>query len=353
MTGWRLGELRDEAVRSIGYRHIAAGIITALVCVGLIAVGALDLSRAIAHRHTLEEGGISVYVAQTMNPNDPLDAAACARIASGNGVLAAGGYMGENTTADAEWQPSGIRVQLVDLTLGALQVWWPDAPAAGGLFVGNDLAATIGIGESASVTIDGVPLTVQGTLPETVKSSIVQASVVRVVPALGNATECWYRTAPGAAGPLDELASAAFPNQLVGTKPFLEPGTGSITPREILTSGPSALAWPIALGIAVLLWAALGIMDRRETAVYRSLGTSRAEFAALLLIRFVVVALPLACLAVVGSILAYIMLGNAWDPDLGMYLLQPVVVFLLGSLVLAVLLPTLTALGAVANAIRE
>lgn len=84
--------------------------------------------------------------------------------------------------------------------------------------------------------------------------AILHAGVVRVVPAMGTAPECWIRVAPGIdPESVRYFAAAGFSDVPVITVPFAKAGDLSVDPATILAHGASRYLWVAGAAVDLLL----------------------------------------------------------------------------------------------------
>jgi uncharacterized protein YfiM (DUF2279 family) len=351
VASWRIGELVDEAWRRLTPVHVAAAALIGVLTSALLVAGAAELTTAFALTEARAAAGVDVVVVSVPD-DETLDAGTCGRLAASGAVLAAGANFGESVHLDARWQPAGVAVPLMDLTLGALRTWWPEAPAGGGLFVGADLRDTTGLDAGMTVTADGTPLTVTGVLPDSVTPDLWQASVVRLVPAAGPAAECWIRMAAGTDASGGHVA-AAFPDNRPIVVPFARHDDLSADPRVFLESSPARFGWLAGTGAGLVVLSLIALGRREESGIYRVTGTSWPELAAMALVQTVILVLPAAALATAATMLAV-----AWTTDLALtgdvvwYLVQPVVLMVLALCAVAPLGHVAAAAGAQVDTMR-
>lgn len=315
---------------------------------GLLVVGATELRNALSLASVRSQAGVDVNLV-TVPDSEKLDAGACSRLAGSESVMSAGASFGENIAADARWQPAGIAVPVIDLTAGALRTWWPEAPATGGLFVGHDLSESSGLGVGMTVTIDGHSARITGELPDRVAPDLWQAGVVRVVAAIGPATECWLRTADGASGASEQIARPAFPDNHVVVAPYVRLDELSTDPSSVLQSSPTRQIWSAvaATGLAIFFFIALA--TRSEVGIYRVTGSTWPELAAMAMAQTAVLVLVPA-----GFATTAVFLWLAWSTDVPFagdvvwYLIQPL---LLTILTLGILTPVVQLVAAARSAV--
>lgn len=341
LSGWRLGELIDESWRRMRGVHLVLAALVASLAAAVTLAGSADLLAALDIVEAREQQGVDLFVTSVPD-TEVLDGGMCERIASTAGVRAAGAYYGENITANATWVPAGIAVPIVDVSPGGLHVWWPAAPAEGGLFVGDDLAATIGLSAGMDVQLDGQQVPISAVLPRTVLPDTLQAGVVRVVPAVDGATECWVRLDPGARGAARDIAESAFLDNTLITAAFAELDDLSADPLTAL-DGPTHLAWTLAAGAALVLMLVVALGGRTEVGIYRATGSDWSDLVAMSVVQTVVLVAYSVSLAVSATLLVvHLRTGVPSASDEVWFVVQPTLLY---ALTLVVLGPTIQLLG--------
>ena len=274
--GWRWSDLVEEAWRRIGGATVLAAVFLAATT-AVLGMGIVNrLATAAETERALEVAGLDI--AQIVVPDgETLNADTCARLASLDSVVASGAYFGEAITTPGTWTATQVEVPVLDVSLGALQAWWPAAPQAGGIFVGPDYAAATGLEGGAQIAIGDSVVVLSGILPDRVAPAELRASLVRIVPAVGQAPQCWLRLDRHARGIAQTVAEAAFPESEVAAVPFLRATDLMTDPETVLDSQAIGLA---TIGAIVLIGLAVAIRAfilRGELAIYRVTGTSRIE----------------------------------------------------------------------------
>jgi len=308
---------------------LAVVVCAAVLAVGVSAAGELRASTAEAER--LRAAGTTVMVA-VVPEGEFITAAQCARLSRSDQVRAAGLVMGEAVRADARWAPAGVDVPVADMTLGAVQAWWPGAPADTSLFVGMDLAATREMGRAPTITLAGEPHVIRARLDQSVRPGVFQASVVRIVPAVGAGRECWFRIAPGVArADAESLSAVAISDTLSHAAPFAVEDDLAVNPEDGLrTAGARLLLWS-ALGGVVLVAALVGASLRQETGIYRATGTSSSELLLMHVVQSAIIVPTGAGLGASGALLWCTLGGQPLPADGIWYVVQPM---LLASMVM-------------------
>ena len=351
-AGWYVADLVEEAGRRLRVRDLIVAAVCAALAAGIVLLNGLDLQRAIASNRDQLAAGVTVF---SVEPEDPqtkgLDPRACARMTRSSSVLAAGAVKGEAVSVDARWSPSGVPVVVWDLTPEALRVWWPDMPAAGGLFAGHDLGQQIGLAPGVSVEIDGRLVEIEAVLPETVRPATWQATVVRTVPAVGRGGwECWFRVGHGGIASAPEIAATAFPGDRYTLRPFFRTDELSVSPMTLLRDGRGPWSWMAALSIAVVLQLIVSLTGRAEAGVYRATGTRLSELWFMSLVRTVMIGAGATALgAMAAAVWLALQPANVISAAGLWYALQPVVLFATGLLVVLPALDTLSVAGSVAD----
>lgn len=330
-TGWRFADLLDESWRRMSGPQ---AVLAVIVCAAVLAVGvsaAGELRASIAEAERLRAAGTTVMVA-VVPEGEYITAAQCARLSRSDQVLAAGLVMGEAVRADARWAPAGVDVPVADMTLGAVQAWWPGAPADISLYVGMDLGATREMVRAPTITLAGEPHVVRTRLDQSVRPGVLQASLVRIVPAVGAGRECWFRIAPGVArADAESLSAAAISDTLSHAAPFAVEDDLAVNPEDGLrTAGARLLLWS-ALGGVVLVAALVGASLRQETGIYRATGTSSSELLLMHVIQSAIIVPTGAGIGASGALLWCALGGQPLPADGVWYVVQPM---LLASMVM-------------------
>jgi hypothetical protein len=347
----------EEAWRRLGRRDALLGVVCALLGAGVVLVGAGDYHRALAAARAQEDAGVTVFTVEWSGGevDPPVDPAACRRMAASDSVVASGPAPGEDIWLSARWLPSGLAVPVWDVSVEALRVWWPQAPAGGGLFAGPDLAEHLGIGPGAAVSLDGQVVRVAGVLPQAVLPRVWRANLIRTVPAFEArlAGVCWYRVARPALGEALLLAAAAFPDAGHLVTPYLRLDPLSVRPGAVLREGQSGWVWAAGLGVGVAMEALMALAARRESAIYRATGTRWGDMALMAAARAVI---PVAC-GVLGAGAA--LAGAAWFGEVTAsgqalrFVAQPALMYVAGLLAALPWVTLACSAGAVAERVAD
>ena len=299
--GWRWPDLVDEAWRRVGGVTVLTAAFLAATT-GVLGVGIVSrLAAAAEAERALEIAGLDVT--QVVVPDgETLDAASCARLGSSDAVAASGAYFGEAVGTPGTWITTRVEVPVLDVSLGALHVWWPEAPPTGGVFVGPDYAAATGLEGGAQIAIGGSVVVLSGVLPDRVAPAELRASLVRIVPAVGQASQCWLRVDRHARGVSQAIAESAFPESAVVAVPFVRATDLTADPEAVLDSQALRLATAGAIVLTGLAVAVRAFILRGEFAIYRVTGTSRRE------------------LLVMAQLQALMLLVPAWTSGIGLTL---------------------------------
>jgi len=351
VSGWRSGEIVEEAVRRLRPLHVLTGVTVAALCGLTVVAAAADLQRAADVVATRDRVGYTVWVV-TVPDTETLSAAGCSDVAAVDQVAAAGAAYGENTTISAVWLPTRLDVSIVDLSPGAMRTWTRSDVAAG-VFVGDELSAATGMPVGASLSTADGALTAAQRLDAAVVPGLLRSSVVRVVPATGVAPECWFRLDESAASAAADIAAVAFPDNLTFVARYSEIDDLSTDPVAVLTESPLRFAWLIAVAVVLLLVVLLGLSTRTEVGIYRATGSSRRDLATMANLQIVIIVLTG---APVGMLLAT--LGVWWfgtplaGGDSLWFILQPGVATILSVLVLGPAVLVIASSGRVVDALR-
>jgi hypothetical protein len=344
--------LVEESWRRITSLQVVFAVLAGALAAGVLAAGLADLARATAAVEAQSAAGTAVFAAQDLQ-GEGLSARACAALENLGNVTAAGPSYGEDATAGAVQPGTRMPIPIWDLSLGALRAWWPDAPAAGGLFTGRDVARTLGLYPGQPIVVGGELAVIDGLQPESVVPGAVQASVVRVVVPTALAGQCWFRLERGGEWSAQELATAAFPDRQVVAKPFDEATALSTSPAQFLTGSATRQAWALAAAIAVAFLIVAGLAGRGETGVYRATGTKWPELMFMTACQAAVLVLVPAALATAAVFLAGAVLTDIpFSPAAVWFLAQPVVLFALAVFAAAPAATALASAGAVADRLK-
>jgi hypothetical protein len=354
---WHLSDLIEESWRRLGPQDLLAAILTGVLAAAIVSINAIDLHRASDAAQAHIDAGITVFEITAVANDDgveTLDPFLCSAIATNPSVIAAGGIRGADTSIRVRWEPSGLEVQTLDLTHGALAVWWPEAPLEGGFFAGVDLAERTGIGRGSTITVNGQAATITGVLPETVRPSEWRSAILRIVPPseAGN-WSCWMRLKSNASRFASNIAAAAYPTRAAATAPYAKANELSSSPESILKNGPSRWIWWAALGAGAVINLLLGLTGRREAAVYRATGSRYGDLWAMATLRAVVViAIPGVLATSVATAVAVHTGAGILEPASLWYAIQPVCLYLTSMIVITPAITTICALGSITNALN-
>jgi hypothetical protein len=348
----------EETWRRFGRRDLLEGFVVAGLAAGIVLIGVSDYQQALSAARAQVEAGVTVFVAEPSGDAsyDLVDPGACRRMASSPSVEAAGMAPGEDITLTATWLPARVTVPVLDVSVAALRVWWPEAPAAGGLFVGPDLAEQSGLAPGSVVSLDGEVLSVAGALPDSVLPAVWRANLIRTTPALEatRAGACWYRVGREAVDLAPLLPMAAFPGSLPLISPYQRVDVLSSNPESVLHGGPSGWVWGVALAVVAAMEVLIGLAGRREAAIYRATGTRWPDLLGMSAIR--AGTLVLAAVSFGGGVALAV---SCWTADVASsqdalrFVAQPVVVYAAGLLAALPWLTVACSAGAVADRVAE
>lgn len=342
----------EEAARRLRLRDGIVAATCALLAGGIVVGNGADLARAVRAARTQLAAGVTVF---SVEPHDPLaaglDPLACAGLTGNSAVIAAGASKGEDVTAGARWSPSGLPVSVWDLTPQALQVWWPDMPAAGGLFVGRDLAEVTGLAGGDPIDLGDDVVETVAVLPDTVRPAAWQASLIRTVPATGAGRwECWFRVDPGTGDQAPDLAAAAFPDVEYSIRPFARTDELSTSPLQLLSGSSGRWTWLAAVGIVVALQGVVALAGRGESGIYRATGSRLPDLWLMATVRALILVGVAVPLGAVGGAVVLSADPLALTSEVALwYVLQPVVLFASALLVALPVIDTVAATGSVAD----
>lgn len=330
--GWRYVDLVEESWRRLdAVAIVAGGIVTVLATgLGLLSTQSLHDAAALAERQTL--AGVHA-VSVTSLDGQLLNARACGRLREIDSVVASGAYYGENTALDTTWPPTNVALSVVDVSSGALDVWLPERDAELGIIVGSDYSDSMGIVPGTTVTLDGTPLTVTSTTTGGATPLALKSALVRVVPAVDDAPECWIRLVPGASAEAQFVAEQAFPSREVVAAPHAQTDDLASDPEGVLRFGDSSVSAGVAFAVLVVVLALRSVMGRREAGIYRTSGTSLPELFVMSAWQGAVV-VALAGSVAVSAVLLRAVLDVSLPLDAGAvyYILQPTLALILAAL---------------------
>jgi hypothetical protein len=353
---WHLEDLIEEASRRLRQRDLLLAAFCCLLAAGVVTVSGLDLARGVRAAQAQLAAGVSAFMVEPLDLADPLEPARCEAMANSSSVMASGTSFGENIGLIASWQPSGLELPLWDLSLGALRVWWPQAPATGGIFVGQDLAAVRGVGAGAVISINGQELVVTGVLPESVRPAEWQASMVRVVAPFGqaNLSQCWYRMERAAIGSAEETAQAAFPNGRYLLTPYYRTDELTSSPSRLILEGSGRWVWLAALAAAFVLITLIALMNRRESAIYRTTGSRRIDLYVMAQAKALIVVVLPACLGALLAVALMVWRGVILpSPSALWYTMQPACLLVAALTVLVPLVDLVCSATSVTNSLKQ
>lgn len=352
-SNWRPIELVEETWRRLTRVHLGLAFMIGLLATGILLVNVQELSTALVIVDENKLRGENIFVIAVPD-EESLDSTTCESLSRQDWVETSGSVFGENVAADATWEPAGVRLSVIELSQGALGSWWPDAPNSGGVFVGNDLSGTLGISPKAKIASSGELTTINDSLPLSVTPKNLQASIVRVVPAVGAAQECWFRVTPLGQGSAGSLAQVRFPNNTMLTAAYARGNDLAGDPEDQLFTSQGLTLWVGAVGVALIFIAFVGLSRRSEVGIYRALGTRWSEvwFMAVLQI-FVLTALSTSLVVASSMLWLAVTQTLPLTGDIIWYLTAPVASYALIVCAAGPLIQTLAASGKIVNTMKN
>ncbi len=347
---WKPKDLVEEATRRVTPRHWLPTLLVFVLAAGLAVGSATDLFRAEKLFYDQLAGGVTVLEIRSPD-DDKLSSSNCAALSRNPAVISAGGI---GSKQDVQWSPSGVSLTLADVSLGALRVWWPQAPAKGGLFVGPDLANSMGVPPGAAVSVDGGEVRVTSALPDSMKDAILRASVVRVVHLPPEVSVCLVRTLPGYEQAIDAVIAAAFPGQPLQITPYVRTDSLSASPSELLSQSSSSWMWIAAAGAVAIALALRGLMSRTETGIYRAVGTTRSELFFMSSLHSTILLLPAGIIGtLVGTAAAWWLIPIGQAADSLWFVVSPSLMFTLLVWLTAPFIERLATSGSIVDQLKE
>ncbi|MDR2454260.1 MAG: hypothetical protein LBD51_06920 [Bifidobacteriaceae bacterium] len=348
--------MTEEAIRRLRPRDALVAALSFALAGGVVALSGLDVWRGLGIARAELAAGATVFAVEPLDPELGLDAAACETMAGGSSITESGALEGDDLVSSAYWEPSGVALPVWDLTLGALRVWWPDAPAEGGVFLGSDLAEVTGAGRGATVSVDGERFQVAGVLPDAVRPAEWQARLVRVVPSqdMTRATQCWYRVERPFVTVAVLFAEAAFPDAGIVVTAFRRADALSQTPTQAVLAGPGQWAWLVALGVATFIVLIMGLMGRQEAGIYLATGSGRVDLWLMSQVKSLFVVIVPTCLGTAATAVAL-----AWSrivpnsPDVLWYVAQPACLLVTGWTLLLPFIDLACSSGSIARNLKS
>lgn len=287
-----------EGVEGVRHGGILMVAIVALVALTTAAGAWSDATTAVAivdaEQAHLDAGG-DVLVAQRAD-NEPIPAAACARLAEVDGVRASGALtVGVLATGVAGFPE--VRQSVVSITEGVLGVLGaragvPDARAAGpvsvvvapavaeqrGLTPGSHLQLTGGQVEGLEIPTEA--LRVDAVVDTTVLGEAYGSSVFLVQPPGGGASSCFVRVEPHLRGRLEGVVASQLGDSaasMVQVAERLPAGAAAADPRARWAERPTRWVG-LAVGLVVAAtWSVVAWMRRGRAALVATIGVRYPE----------------------------------------------------------------------------
>lgn len=322
----------DESIRrcQTAVLMLVAG---ASICLSVqVVASSSTLTDAFRQQHNEQTSGAGVWEI-AVSDQEVLEPASCEALEQrSTSIIDSGAVLDQAAREPFRIAATGAELPTVDLTPGALRVWWPNAPAEAGPLLGQDLRHVAALETGVPLLAGGAQAVVGADLPVYVAPAALQASLVRVSPALGFSHLCWARMTPGIDdSTAREVVEAAFPNNNLVVKRFLE--------EDPLRPSPAAIAsrqhWD-SLGIGafvfLLLGALAGWIDRKELGVYRVTGSTTADLSLMWLIQLGLI-LSIALTTALTTTLAVMALNSILpiEPQVVWYMLHPALPTLLSG----------------------
>ena len=290
-----LRSLAREALRNLGPRHLAVGLISAGLLGASGTLVAAQAASALVQEQAIIDAGGTVWWVQSDASGDPVPVRICADLGRSGGVFSAGG-VGESLDT---WEVAGLGSP-VSVDLGTVGLWsaWGRSDLDGQLVVGSDLAelGTVGVGTRLANGREEVVVTAR-------TDALIQPSRLRAnvtIPHVADfvMSECWVRMEPAAFESGYELVVSAFAGYPVKIQAFAERSAGVLTPAEQWNQFASMPLWVFAGLLCGATVSLLAWTRRTELAVYRAFGTTKAELLALISTESALILTPATAIAI-------------------------------------------------------
>ncbi len=285
---WRASALVVEAARNT----VSAPLRTVVLGLGVVLFAAsatfVDSGELIAIRdreHQFTEAGGYIVEARLTDQDDglprSLSTEACRSAGLREGVERSGsltlmGPVSIDRLPDVEFQAAVATVEAI-YTLGDV------GPGAIGtrensVVVGAGLAEDLGFRADDRVVVDGRTYLIDAVVDFEPRYEQAQRWMILVSAQELDSTQCWLGVRPEQFDDVVAALPSAFPAAApVEIKRLQAPDSFSLGPVEAVATRVEQFAWiPAALASALLFWAMVWFR-RSELALYRLVGTSRAE----------------------------------------------------------------------------
>ncbi len=348
---WRVRDLVEESVRRTTLRHAMPGLLVFALAAALTFQAGQELFRAEdAARNQLEQG-VSVFSIEPQDSAQPLNAQQC-ELLNGSAIVESAGAV--YLTEPARWMPANLQISAIDLSLGALRAWWPQAPPSNGIYLGQDLSDSMSIFPGAQLRYSTGTAPITAMAPDSVKDGQLRASAIRVVGPQPFATQCLVRTLPGYQDKIFEVVQTAFLDEQPKVTPHARLDDLSASPHDILLTGGSRWLWIAGIGAFLLATALRGLMSRSETGIYRSLGTKRLELFVMASVQAALLVLPAGLVGtVLGTSLAWWFTGVTHGPAALWFVIFPGLLLTLGTWLLGPFTEQVVTTGAIVDQLKE
>lgn len=279
MANWKRQELVREAGGQFGVLQWITTALTLVFSLTLIYISGTELRLAQEQVAAQLAAGITVY--EVRNPTgEAIEGEACFSLNQYSAVSSAGLVL-VPTFEPVYWQPGAVQVPVVDVTAGVIAAWVPHTEIQSGIYLGEGLAAAIGIFPGAHLSLlddepdNWAPITAM--LDEAVIPTTFQSAIVRVTAAVRPAQSCVFRVGQQDIPYAADLAAAVFTEHQIEVLPYKRTDELSVDPIAQLQTNPMRFAPLAAVAISSFVALVLGFTNRRDLAVYRVLGTTRGE----------------------------------------------------------------------------
>ena len=283
---WRLRSLLRESSLNVangGARTLLMAAVLAAVLTTGGLVEAHSVQQIVERDVDLaRRGRFVLQITPGSNDRSPLDARACERLVSQDGVIASGSVLDNDLAALR--QPPGTTLRRIAVTPGLYDVFNLTAGNSNGqtlIFAGHEAASELELAPGAPIAFKDAQHPEQLTVGSVAKTPVVRyplADRAILLPAIGSETEvCYVEIAPqmfndyrsGGIASLDTLTEG---NPTVAALVNVEKGE---TPSERYASRLSRFSG-YAAGLAAAAIFAVDLQTRRrEIGVYRATGTTR------------------------------------------------------------------------------
>lgn len=279
---WRTVDVIRETMSNLLMERWRAVVLVVLAAVltAIVVFAELDARRAAVDTDAaMRAAGRYVFVAQSVEPDVPLDASRCVAMGTRDDVVGAGGFYDVGSVRITKAPGEFLTLRQMKGDMPTILTGQP-MPASASIAVTEPFAHRAGVADGMVVELSGgrgsgevAVLDMNARVPDPGAWVLMSSAPV------GYVTECWVEALPAAADTISDVMTAWLTQEsvTVRTHPLLTEDRFQIDPLTMFDTRTTKFLWAAGGLVLGLVATTFTWFRRAELALYRTVGAARAQ----------------------------------------------------------------------------